>query len=80
MMSSLSGVFAGGDFRMGHSLLVWAIGEGRDLARAVDTYLRQQPPAGQPAQQSPAAAAVGVAVEGGVGGRGRGSGIGSSNR
>lgn len=40
LMTSLPGVFAGGDARMGHSLLVWAIGEGRDLARQVDLYLR----------------------------------------
>lgn len=39
MHTALPGVFAGGDCRMGHSLLVWAIGEGRDLARAVDIYL-----------------------------------------
>lgn len=39
MMTSVPGVFAGGDCNMGHSLLVWAIGEGRDLARAIDQHL-----------------------------------------
>ncbi len=39
MATSLPGVFAGGDANMGHSLLVWAIGEGRDLARMIDIHL-----------------------------------------
>ena len=42
MKTSLEGVFAGGDANMGHSLLVWAIGEGRDLARQIDHYLQGQ--------------------------------------
>ncbi len=33
------GVFAAGDGRRGQSLVVWAISEGREAARAVDTYL-----------------------------------------
>jgi glutamate synthase (NADPH/NADH) small chain len=32
-------VFAAGDMRRGQSLVVWAIREGRDVARAVDLYL-----------------------------------------
>ena len=32
-------VFAAGDMRRGQSLIVWAIREGRQAARAVDTYL-----------------------------------------
>jgi NADPH-dependent glutamate synthase beta subunit-like oxidoreductase len=32
-------VFAGGDMRRGQSLVVWAIREGRQAARAVDEYL-----------------------------------------
>ena len=32
-------VFAAGDMRRGQSLVVWAIREGRQAARAVDTYL-----------------------------------------
>ncbi|MBA1147889.1 glutamate synthase subunit beta [Ectothiorhodospiraceae bacterium WFHF3C12] len=40
MATSISDVFAGGDAAMGHSLLVWAIGEGRDLARSIDIHLQ----------------------------------------
>ena len=35
-MTSLPGVFAAGDLRRGQSLVVWAIHEGREAARAVD--------------------------------------------
>ncbi|HTF21865.1 MAG TPA: glutamate synthase subunit beta [Chryseolinea sp.] len=38
-MSSIEGVFAAGDVRRGQSLVVWAISEGREAARAVDTWL-----------------------------------------
>jgi glutamate synthase (NADPH) small chain len=38
-MSSERGVFAAGDMRRGQSLVVWAIHEGREAARAVDKYL-----------------------------------------
>ncbi|MES9885043.1 MAG: glutamate synthase subunit beta [Sedimenticola sp.] len=37
--TSLGGVFAAGDARRGQSLVVWAIREGRQCARAVDEYL-----------------------------------------
>jgi glutamate synthase (NADPH/NADH) small chain len=37
--SSLDKVFAAGDMRRGQSLVVWAIREGRQAARAVDEYL-----------------------------------------
>ena len=37
--SSLDKVFTAGDMRRGHSLVVWAIREGRQCARAVDEYL-----------------------------------------
>jgi glutamate synthase (NADPH/NADH) small chain len=37
--TSREGVFAAGDMRRGQSLVVWAIREGRQAARAVDTYL-----------------------------------------
>ena len=33
------GVFAAGDCRRGQSLVVWAIWEGREAARAVDAHL-----------------------------------------
>ncbi len=39
MMTALPGVFVAGDARRGPSLIVWAIGEGRDAARAIDRYL-----------------------------------------
>ena len=32
-------VFAAGDMRRGQSLVVWAIREGRQAARAIDEYL-----------------------------------------
>ena len=37
--SSVEKVFAAGDMRRGQSLVVWAIREGRQAARAVDQYL-----------------------------------------
>jgi len=37
--TSLNKVFAAGDMRRGQSLVVWAIREGRQAARAVDEYL-----------------------------------------
>ena len=37
--TSAEGVFAAGDMRRGQSLVVWAISEGREAARAVDEYL-----------------------------------------
>ncbi len=33
-------VFAAGDTRRGQSLIIWAIEEGRDCARAMDAHLR----------------------------------------
>ena len=38
-MTSVPGVFAGGDMVRGQSLVVWAIAEGRDVARGIDRYL-----------------------------------------
>ncbi len=38
--SNLEGVFSCGDMRRGQSLVVWAIREGRQCARAVDLWLR----------------------------------------
>ncbi len=37
--TSISTVFAAGDMRRGQSLVVWAIREGRQAARAVDLFL-----------------------------------------
>ena len=36
-------VFAAGDMRRGQSLVVWAISEGREAAKAVDEYLTGEP-------------------------------------
>ncbi len=41
-MTSIPGVFAGGDMARGQSLVVWAIAEGREMARGVDAYLAGQ--------------------------------------
>jgi glutamate synthase (NADPH/NADH) small chain len=38
-MTSVPGVFAAGDMARGQSLVVWAIREGRQVARSVDRYL-----------------------------------------
>src|SRR5690606_30401562 len=37
--TSVENVFAAGDMRRGQSLVVWAISEGREAARAMDFYL-----------------------------------------
>ncbi len=37
--TSIDGIFAAGDMRRGQSLVVWAIREGRQCARAVDEFL-----------------------------------------
>jgi len=37
--TSAEGIFAAGDMRRGQSLVVWAISEGREAARAIDEYL-----------------------------------------
>ena len=37
--TNIEGVFAAGDARRGQSLIVWAINEGREVAREVDIYL-----------------------------------------
>jgi glutamate synthase (NADPH/NADH) small chain len=39
-MTSVPGVFAGGDVKRGASLIVWAIAEGRKMAAGVDQYLQ----------------------------------------
>ena len=40
--TSVGKVFAAGDMRRGQSLVVWAIREGRQCARAVDEFLTGQ--------------------------------------
>ena len=39
-MTSVEGVFAGGDVKRGASLIVWAIAEGRKMATGADKFLR----------------------------------------
>ena len=39
-MTPAPGIFAAGDVRRGQSLVVWAIAEGRQAARAINHYLR----------------------------------------
>ncbi len=41
--TSVEKVFAAGDMRRGQSLVVWAISEGRECAKAVDEFLQKQP-------------------------------------
>jgi len=38
-VTNVAKVFAAGDMRRGQSLVVWAIREGRQCARAVDEFL-----------------------------------------
>jgi len=38
-MTNVAGVFAAGDMQRGQSLIVWAIAEGRAVARGVDQFL-----------------------------------------
>mgnify|MGYP002830501962 FL=1 len=42
MMTSLPGVFAGGDIERGASLVVWAVRDGRDVSEKIDAYLSSQ--------------------------------------
>lgn len=42
MMTNLPGVFAAGDANRGQSIVVWAIGEGRDAAHKIDEHLMGQ--------------------------------------
>lgn len=41
-MTTVPGVFAAGDSRRGQSLVVWALAEGREVARGIDLYLMGQ--------------------------------------
>ena len=50
LMTSIEGVFAGGDIVRGASLVVWAIRDGRDAAAAIHRYLERK--AGAPLPQA----------------------------
>lgn len=39
--TSTKGIFVAGDMRRGQSLVVWAIHEGREAAKACDAYLNR---------------------------------------
>ncbi len=41
--TNVDGVFSAGDAQRGQSLIVWAISDGREAARAIDSYLRTAP-------------------------------------
>jgi glutamate synthase (NADPH) small chain len=41
-MTSAPGIFVAGDMRRGQSLVVWAIAEGRNAARAIDHFLKSR--------------------------------------
>ena len=43
--TNVEGLYAAGDVVRGASLIVWAISQGREAARAVDAYLREGEPA-----------------------------------
>jgi glutamate synthase (NADPH/NADH) small chain len=45
MMTSLDGVFAGGDIVRGASLVVWAVRDGRDAVDAITAWLEAKAPA-----------------------------------
>jgi glutamate synthase (NADPH/NADH) small chain len=45
MMTSLDGVFAGGDIVRGASLVVWAVRDGRDAVDAISAWLEAKAPA-----------------------------------
>jgi glutamate synthase (NADPH) small chain len=54
-MTNVEGVFAAGDSKRGASLVVWAIQEGREVAKAIDAWLTA------PAQSNDSAAQVATA-------------------
>ncbi|HSS84030.1 MAG TPA: NAD(P)-dependent oxidoreductase, partial [Reyranella sp.] len=47
MMTSVDGVFAGGDIVRGASLVVWAVRDGRDAAERIHAYLTTKAQANQ---------------------------------
>jgi len=40
--TNIPGVFAAGDVYRGQSIVVWAISDGREAARAIDEYLEEK--------------------------------------
>jgi len=52
--TSVPGVFAAGDMARGQSLVVWAIADGRRVAKSVDTCLAQRAHQAVRAEAAPA--------------------------
>ena len=42
MQTNIEGVFAAGDIVRGASLVVWAIKDGRDVAKQIQKYLEEK--------------------------------------
>jgi pyruvate/2-oxoglutarate dehydrogenase complex dihydrolipoamide dehydrogenase (E3) component len=63
-MTSMPGVFAGGDIVRGAATVILAMGDGKRAAAAIDSYLRGvwPPPAEQPAATATAKPKVEVAA------------------
>jgi len=53
LMTSIPGVFAGGDIVRGASLVVWAVRDGREAAKAMHGYLRERVGMGVTARAEP---------------------------
>jgi len=57
-MSSIPGVFAGGDIVRGAATVILAMGDGKRSAHAIDAFLRgEYPPKGEVVPEKAAAAA-----------------------
>ena len=51
-MTSMPGVFAGGDIVRGSATVILAMGDGKRAAHAIDAWLRgEYPPATEPAER-----------------------------
>jgi len=65
-MSSLPGVFAGGDIVRGAATVILAMGDGKRAAASVDAWLRGgYPPVDEPRLGAPKAAATAGTTSGG---------------
>jgi glutamate synthase (NADPH/NADH) small chain len=57
-MTSMPGVFAGGDIVRGGATVILAMGDGKDAAASIDRYLRTGSPASEPTEEAEAEAEV----------------------
>ena len=63
-MTSMPGVFAGGDIVRGAATVILAMGDGKHAGQAIDAYLRgEYPPAGKPVGQAAAETTAGTAAD-----------------